>query len=546
MWGCVCRAPAWSSGVVWGCAPKLHGGRNARRSVPLLAPRVWCGGVRQNSTGGETPPVPFLCAVVFLCLWVVVSSKFFNATDAKKKVPPKKLNSNANETPFVSLRMIWRGQLVSVNPCRLAKPPHPPGRVTKGGNSLPPLYEKDIKTVQIHADGRQCEGDLAYKWNIVFFFFIYNMAKSSSFFGLRRGSTKSLTFSVLDGKQITKDRVTSVRNPKTNGQIRQRMKMTAVLIFARYFREFIERGQQGVTYGKKSYQAWLSQALRVPNLYAAKGQKILMPWGLPLTKGSLTPFSYGYTGIVDNLLLPAGTTDAENVTDAQILATNPQLQDGDQIAAIQLLKNADGSLLVKSAKHIINSEATAANSLAADFGSQDMEVTDQALGDGEDAPIGCAFGYAENVAGMVGFALILSRLNGSTFERSSQDLAVTDNYFNSNLINACYDSYRDASQRSTDWPEIVEEGFIPVGYSGMTLEGTDASDLPTFKKYTYVYGFNGSEFKRFLVGTAGVGQGHPTLYTYPTMESDTSVSTANATANSDGFISKADFDTMFA
>lgn len=33
------------------------------------------------------------------------------------------------------------------------------------------------------------------------------MAKSSTYFGLRRGSTKSLTFSVADGKQITKDRV---------------------------------------------------------------------------------------------------------------------------------------------------------------------------------------------------------------------------------------------------------------------------------------------------------------------------------------------------
>lgn len=41
------------------------------------------------------------------------------------------------------------GQSVSVIPCRLAKPPYPSWRVTKGSNSLPPLYEKDIKSVQI-------------------------------------------------------------------------------------------------------------------------------------------------------------------------------------------------------------------------------------------------------------------------------------------------------------------------------------------------------------------------------------------------------------
>lgn len=37
------------------------------------------------------------------------------------------------------------------------------------------------------------------------------MAQSKGFFGLRKGSTKSLTFSVLDGKQITKDRVYDVK-----------------------------------------------------------------------------------------------------------------------------------------------------------------------------------------------------------------------------------------------------------------------------------------------------------------------------------------------
>ena len=54
------------------------------------------------------------------------------------------------------------------------------------------------------------------------------MAKSANYFGLRKGSTKSHTFSVVDGKQITKDRVEGCKNfddictialiyPKKNG-----------------------------------------------------------------------------------------------------------------------------------------------------------------------------------------------------------------------------------------------------------------------------------------------------------------------------------------
>ena len=49
------------------------------------------------------------------------------------------------------------------------------------------------------------------------------MAQSKGFFGRRKGSTKSLTFSVLDGKQITKDRVYDVKNPRTDLAIADRI-----------------------------------------------------------------------------------------------------------------------------------------------------------------------------------------------------------------------------------------------------------------------------------------------------------------------------------
>lgn len=48
------------------------------------------------------------------------------------------------------------------------------------------------------------------------------MAKSTGYFGLRRGSTKSHTYSVIDGKQITKDRVEGGKNPRTYEQMAQR------------------------------------------------------------------------------------------------------------------------------------------------------------------------------------------------------------------------------------------------------------------------------------------------------------------------------------
>lgn len=48
------------------------------------------------------------------------------------------------------------------------------------------------------------------------------MASSESFFGQRRGSTKSLTFQRRDGKQITQDRKEHVRDPRTVDQVQHR------------------------------------------------------------------------------------------------------------------------------------------------------------------------------------------------------------------------------------------------------------------------------------------------------------------------------------
>ena len=54
------------------------------------------------------------------------------------------------------------------------------------------------------------------------------MAKSANYFGLRHGSTKSHTFSVLDGQQITKDRVEGGKNPRTLAQMTQRCMVATI------------------------------------------------------------------------------------------------------------------------------------------------------------------------------------------------------------------------------------------------------------------------------------------------------------------------------
>ena len=84
------------------------------------------------------------------------------------------------------------------------------------------------------------------------------MAKSNSFFGLRRGSTKSLTFAVNDGMQITKDRVTDVKNPRTKAQMAQRCLLKTISLAYSSMKSILDHSFEGVSYGALSMRHFQS------------------------------------------------------------------------------------------------------------------------------------------------------------------------------------------------------------------------------------------------------------------------------------------------
>lgn len=84
------------------------------------------------------------------------------------------------------------------------------------------------------------------------------MAKSKSFFGLRRGSTKTLTFQVNAGKQITKDRVEIVKNPRTLSQMTQRMVMATASAAYTGMKQICNHSFEGVSYGQESMSKFIS------------------------------------------------------------------------------------------------------------------------------------------------------------------------------------------------------------------------------------------------------------------------------------------------
>lgn len=87
------------------------------------------------------------------------------------------------------------------------------------------------------------------------------MAKSKSFFGLRKGSTKSHTYSVLDGQQVTKDRVYDVKNPRTEGQMKQRMLMTTVGAAYKFMKSIADHSFEGKASGMACMREFNSRNL---------------------------------------------------------------------------------------------------------------------------------------------------------------------------------------------------------------------------------------------------------------------------------------------
>ena len=118
------------------------------------------------------------------------------------------------------------------------------------------------------------------------------MAQSKSFFGLRRGSTKTLTFSVYNGKQVTKDRVTDVKNPRSSMQMKQRAVMATALRGYSALKEICDHSFEGVTYGQKSMNYFVAENARMirsaapsVNLSLSKGNSVSNAY--IIAKGSL-------------------------------------------------------------------------------------------------------------------------------------------------------------------------------------------------------------------------------------------------------------------
>ena len=88
------------------------------------------------------------------------------------------------------------------------------------------------------------------------------MAKSSTYFGLRRGSTKTHTFSVVDGKQITKDRMEGGKDPRTLPQMTQRCLVATIGTAYSAMKSICDHSFEGKSAGMSCMREFMSSNLK--------------------------------------------------------------------------------------------------------------------------------------------------------------------------------------------------------------------------------------------------------------------------------------------
>lgn len=196
------------------------------------------------------------------------------------------------------------------------------------------------------------------------------MAKSKSFFGLRKGSTKTLTFSVLDGQQITKDRVTDVKNPRSKAQMEQRCILKTTSLAYSTLKSIVDHSFEGVSYGAASQRKFMQVNSRIVRDNASDTRSVIgfaayndstpNMGQYVISQGSLSPVPSG----VINLAFAASALTISysgGVASTAALANALGVNLGDIVTLCALCQNSDKDAIFVWLRMILPSEDVAVN-----------------------------------------------------------------------------------------------------------------------------------------------------------------------------------------
>ena len=316
------------------------------------------------------------------------------------------------------------------------------------------------------------------------------MAKSKSFFGLRKGSTKSMTFSTLNGQQVTKDRVSEVRNPKTSGQAVQRMKLAPAQKFYDAFADILNHSWQGVEYGNKSRQKFMAEALKQNGgPYVVKGFPSLVPATYPLASGSLAKVEISAFNEEGDAMTTLSIGNEEVTTVAgliqRIIANNDGFEIGDKITfAIIRRSNSTGSYAATKKQLILK------ENLAADESDDRNEII-QGVGADEQGVMSLdtsSFPWGSENSTCAGVGIIHSRGEGSSAKRSDSRMQISNVEYAKFYSDAAYTLALASYQNESGVP-VSDDWYLNSFAAGKIGRVVNKTKTFTYQEQSYTVNY---------------------------------------------------------
>ena len=237
------------------------------------------------------------------------------------------------------------------------------------------------------------------------------------------------------GKRLARIRQTEVKNPKTDGQVIQRMIIATAAKAYSLMKSITDHSFEGVKYGADSQSYFLKKASEDIRAYVAKNYPEFVETDQLALIGLATPNSFGYAGV--GLMISKGnlsTIETSVSKDGQALLFGNEMAGSTVQDVLKAVNGRPGDQITFcgidprgnwfESRYIIKADATAAQLAtnwdptgAADYFDAQTLVTQQLLV--ENSHLG-------NSGTVSTGAVILSRKDGNVWKRSTQRLYTVD------------------------------------------------------------------------------------------------------------------------
>ena len=272
------------------------------------------------------------------------------------------------------------------------------------------------------------------------------MAKGNMFLGQAKGKVGSIVFSRAFGKQISRTKPSSVKNPKTRAQNAQRAILATVAKAASIMTPIVDHSFAGVAYGAESVRHFRKINLNQLRALYMDGDQTgynltpkggaVVPNSYIVSQGNLPAFMIAYDGDDFGFKM----TDLSLASDGSVAnfkAAYPYIQGGDQITLVQLVLTS-GSLKTGDAKFAFLYDRIVFTPNAFDdddsiiinedgyFVESKLDLTKTTKPTMLEArQVGTKNMLASTTTGVYAAALILSREVNGVWQRSTQDMGLT-------------------------------------------------------------------------------------------------------------------------